>query len=126
MIIMATEYSAEWVKVPDGNGGTKKVWLRDSKARKTLADKFATIDGTFAASAAYTGYTNYPTGFTSENCAILSLSAKRSNLWRSGDGFGSGSAQTFAQLGTTGIRVYNSASDLFSLPWRIVLMRIDI
>lgn len=36
MIIMATEYSAEWVKVPDGNGGTKKVWLRDSKARRDL------------------------------------------------------------------------------------------
>lgn len=43
MIIMATEYSAEWVKVPDGNGGTKKVWLRDSKARREVADNATKI-----------------------------------------------------------------------------------
>lgn len=40
---MATEYSAEWVKVPDGNGGQRKVWLRDSKARRGVADNAAKI-----------------------------------------------------------------------------------
>lgn len=39
---MATEYSAEWVKVPDGNGGQRKVWLRDSKARKAMPQTLGT------------------------------------------------------------------------------------
>lgn len=123
---MATEYSAEWVKVPDGNGGTKKVWLRDSKARKTLADKFGVVDGTLASSAAYSGYVSYPTGFTASNSVMLGLSIQRDNVWRTGDGLGGGSTQTFAQLGTSGVRVYNSSSTLYSLPWRVALMRTDI
>ena len=31
------ELAAEWIKIPDGNGGLQKVWLRDSKARSDLA-----------------------------------------------------------------------------------------
>ena len=124
---MATEYSAEWVKVPDGNGGTKKVWLRDSKARKTIADKFAVASGTFASSAdSWSSYVNYPTGFTQSNCVPCGFSVNRDNIWRIGDGVGSGSSQTFAQLGPSGIRVYNSSTSCVSRPWQLVLMRTDI
>lgn len=34
---MAGELAAEWIRVPDGNGGLKKVWVRDSTARRDVA-----------------------------------------------------------------------------------------
>ena len=34
---MAGELAAEWIRVPDGNGGLKKVWIRDSQARREIA-----------------------------------------------------------------------------------------
>lgn len=34
---MAGEIAAEWIKIPDGNGGFNKVWVRDSTARRSIA-----------------------------------------------------------------------------------------
>lgn len=34
---MAGEIAAEWIKIPDGNGGFNKVWVRDSTARRSVA-----------------------------------------------------------------------------------------
>lgn len=34
---MAGELAAEWIKIPDGNGNLQKVWVRDSTARRDIA-----------------------------------------------------------------------------------------
>lgn len=34
---MAGELAAEWIKIPDGNGNLQKVWVRDSTARRDVA-----------------------------------------------------------------------------------------
>ena len=34
---MAGELAAEWIKIPDGNGNLQKVWVRDSTARREIA-----------------------------------------------------------------------------------------
>lgn len=34
---MAGELAAEWIKIPDGNGNLQKVWIRDSTARRDIA-----------------------------------------------------------------------------------------
>lgn len=34
---MAGELAAEWIKIPDGNGNLQKVWIRDSTARRDVA-----------------------------------------------------------------------------------------
>lgn len=42
---MAGELAAEWIRIPDGNGNLKKVWLRDSTARRDIAQLQADIGG---------------------------------------------------------------------------------
>lgn len=34
---MAGELAAEWIRIPDGNGNLRKVWIRDSQARRDIA-----------------------------------------------------------------------------------------
>lgn len=42
---MAGELAAEWIRVPDGNGGLKKVWVRDSTARRDIAQLQTDVSG---------------------------------------------------------------------------------
>lgn len=42
---MAGELAAEWIRVPDGNGGLKKVWVRDSTARREIAQLQTDVSG---------------------------------------------------------------------------------
>lgn len=37
--------SAEWIRIPDGNGGLKKVWIRDSTARRDIASLNTDVAG---------------------------------------------------------------------------------
>lgn len=46
---MANELAAEWIKIPDGNGGLKKVWIRDSQARRDIATLNTAVSGKQAA-----------------------------------------------------------------------------
>lgn len=40
-----SELSAEWIKIPDGNGGFQKCWIRDSAARNKIATLQTDVSG---------------------------------------------------------------------------------
>ena len=42
---MAGELAAEWIKIPDGNGNLQKVWVRDSTARRDIAQLQTDVSG---------------------------------------------------------------------------------
>ena len=42
---MAGELAAEWIKIPDGNGNLQKVWIRDSQARRDIAQLQTDVSG---------------------------------------------------------------------------------
>lgn len=72
---MPTEYSAEWVKVPDGNGGQRKVWMRDSKARRDLDAVKTNISTLQTDVDALNTKTAYTTGNATINTAFLDASS---------------------------------------------------
>ena len=53
---MAGELAAEWIRVPDGNGGLKKVWIRDSTARRDIAQLQTDVSGKADAATTLAGY----------------------------------------------------------------------
>lgn len=53
---MAGELAAEWIRVPDGNGGLKKVWVRDSTARRDIAQLQTDVNGKADAATTLAGY----------------------------------------------------------------------
>ena len=42
---MAGELAAEWIRIPDGNGNLQKVWIRDSTARRDIAQLQTDVSG---------------------------------------------------------------------------------
>lgn len=44
---MTGELAAEWIKIPDGNGNLQKVWVRDSTARRDIAQLQSDIGSLF-------------------------------------------------------------------------------
>lgn len=53
---MAGELAAEWIKIPDGNGNLQKVWVRDSTARRDIAQLQTDVSGKADAATTLAGY----------------------------------------------------------------------
>lgn len=53
---MAGELAAEWIRIPDGNGNLQKVWLRDSTARRDIAQLQTDVSGKADAATTLAGY----------------------------------------------------------------------
>ena len=49
-------YSAEWIKIPDGNGGFTKFWIRDSQARRDIVQLQTDVSGKADAATTLAGY----------------------------------------------------------------------
>ena len=48
--------AAEWIKIPDGQGNLQKVWLRDSQARRDIAQLQTDVSGKADAATTLAGY----------------------------------------------------------------------
>ena len=53
---MAGELAAEWIRIPDGNGNLQKVWIRDSTARRDIAQLQTDVSGKADAATTLAGY----------------------------------------------------------------------
>lgn len=53
---MAGELAAEWIRIPDGNGNLRKVWIRDSQARRDIAQLQTDVSGKADAATTLAGY----------------------------------------------------------------------
>lgn len=53
---MAGELAAEWIRIPDGNGNLQKVWIRDSAARRDIAQLQTDVSGKADAATTLAGY----------------------------------------------------------------------
>lgn len=91
------------------------------------AGKFAVVDGTLPSAGGFGTEMSYPTGFTSTNCVIISVSAYVFGEWRGGVGIVAASERLWCDLSATGIKPFISANSAFyGATVRVVLMRIDI
>lgn len=91
------------------------------------AGKFAVVDGTLPSAGGFGTEMSYPTGFTSTNCVILSVSAYVFSEWRGGVGIVAASERLWCDLTATGIKPFISANSAFyGATVRVVLMRTDI
>jgi len=82
------------------------------------------VTGIFPATAAY-ATVPYPTGFTKDNCSIISLECKVSNNWRSGMGINDDLfKRLFVELGSTNVQVYNNSTNLYGVTFRVTLKKI--
>lgn len=66
----------------------------------------------------------YPDGFTSDNCAIISLEVLYSNVWRSGTGIDAADKRLFVEQAAGGVQAYHTGSGANNLPIRVFLMKI--
>lgn len=93
---------------------------------QNLAEKFATITGTFPSTSGFANM-NYPTGYTVNNCVLVSAEVYYSSTWRSLVGITAENVPTrfFTQLGAQ-VSLYNNSPSLYGATVRVTLMRTDI
>lgn len=93
---------------------------------QNLTKKFATITGTFPSAAGFANM-NYPTGYTINNCVLVSAEVYYSSTWRSLVGITAENVPTrfFTQLGAQ-VSLYNNSPSLYGANVRVTLMRTDI
>lgn len=97
---MAGELAAEWIKIPDGNGNLQKVWIRDSTARRDIAQLQTDVSGKADAAATLAGYgitdaytktqvdgmiPSVPSAYTSNPSMDGTASPGSSTAWARGD-----------------------------------------
>lgn len=97
---MAGELAAEWIKIPDGNGNLQKVWIRDSTARRDIAQLQTDVSGKADASTTLAGYgitdaytktqvdgmiPSVPSAYTSNPEMDGTASSGSSTAWARGD-----------------------------------------
>lgn len=91
------------------------------------ADKFAVITCTLASSNTYGAFTALPTGFTKDNCVMLVVQVPDGSGERIGQGiFTTTNMRLFAEMTTSGVRIYNNTSRYYGVDVKVVLMRTDI
>lgn len=90
-------------------------------------EKFAVITCTLASSNTYGAYTALPTGFTKDNCVMLVIQVPDGSGERIGQGiFTTTNMRLFAEMTTSGVRIYNNTSRYYGVDVKVVLMRTDI
>lgn len=100
----------------------------DKEIKSSLSQfttKFATVNNTFG-NGNLDSKTDYPTGFTSNNCVIISIMYEYQNgRW---DLIPNGvlANGVLPSLRTDKITVYNTVSDLYNKKYKVTLMRTDI
>lgn len=97
---MAGELAAEWIKIPDGNGNLQKVWVRDSTARRDIAQLQTDVSGKADAATTLAGYgitdaytktqvdgmiPSVPSAYTSNPSMDGTASPGSSTAWARGD-----------------------------------------
>lgn len=97
---MAGELAAEWIKIPDGNGNLQKVWVRDSTARRDIAQLQTDVSGKADAATTLAGYgitdaytktqvdgmiPSVPSAYTSNPAMDGTASPGSSTAWARGD-----------------------------------------
>ena len=97
---MAGGLAAEWMRIPDGNGNLKKVWLRDSTARRDIAQLQTDVSGKADAATTLAGYgitdaytqtqvdgmiPSVPSAYTSNPSMDGTASPGSSTAWARGD-----------------------------------------
>lgn len=92
----------------------------------SFADNFAQVSGETSSSNGWSEFYDYPEGFTSENCSIVSVELySEGNGWRGGVGTFSGTiGRVFAELNVNGVRVYRNEANTGGVNFRVTLMRI--
>lgn len=97
---MAGELAAEWIRIPDGNGNLQKVWIRDSTARRDIAQLQTDVSGKADAATTLAGYgitdaytktqvdgmiPSVPSAYTSNPSMDGTASPGSSTAWARGD-----------------------------------------
>ena len=97
---MAGELAAEWIRIPDGNGNLQKVWVRDSTARRDIAQLQTDVSGKADAATTLAGYgitdaytktqvdgmiPSVPSAYTSNPAMDGTASPGLSTAWARGD-----------------------------------------
>lgn len=97
---MAGELAAEWIRIPDGNGNLQKVWIRDSQARRDIAQLQTDVSGKADAATTLAGYgitdaytktqvdgmiPSVPSAYTSNPAMDGTASPGSSTAWARGD-----------------------------------------
>ena len=92
--------AAEWIKIPDGQGNLQKVWLRDSQARRDIAQLQTDVSGKAGAATTLAGYgitdaytktqvdgmiPSVPSAYTSNPAMDGTASPGSSTAWARGD-----------------------------------------
>lgn len=91
------------------------------------SSKFAVITCTVGSAAGYGGYTDLPTGFTFANTIILSVQVPDGSGERAGDGlYSTSNMRLFAEISTSGCRIYCNSSRYYNASVKVALMRNDI
>lgn len=92
-----------------------------------VSSKFAVITCTLAGSNTYGAFTALPTGFTKGNCVMLVIQVPDGSGERIGQGiFTTTNMRLFAEMTTSGVRIYNNTSRYYGVDVKVVLMRTDI
>lgn len=92
--------AAEWIKIPDGQGNLQKVWIRDSQARRDIAQLQTDVSGKADAATTLAGYgitdaytktqvdgmiPSVPSAYTSNPAMDGTASPGSSTAWARGD-----------------------------------------
>lgn len=92
-----------------------------------VSSKLAVITCTLASSNTYGAFTALPTGFTKDNCVMLVIQVPDGSGERIGQGiFTTTNMRLFAEMTTSGVRIYNNTSRYYGATVKVVLMRTDI
>ena len=81
------------------------------------------ISGTTANSDGYSSEVPYPTGFTSSNCVVAGLSIKVYGNYRTGEALAQLGDRCFAEMTSTGVKVYTTGNQLNNCDWKAVLIK---
>lgn len=88
--------------------------------------EFAVVTGTTNSATGWSSYIDYPTGFDYTNSQVISFEVNVTNSWRTGVGVNNSSfTRTFVAIDSTGIRLYNADSGLYSVPFRVTLRKLS-